>query len=314
MSAPSEALAKFWENLREKSRVRIEHPDLPEELRVAAGELTAALWTKAQAAAQSNLESQLDVAKAEVALAKSAQSIAEERASVLAADLENAHLAIEQAGQRAQELYSQLALERAARASAEDRLIQALDDKTRLQESLVEARRDFGVELDRIRAAAELAEERLRASEERALMEIDRERSSVVRLQKELEAVRRSIVEAEDRYRMEARALQTELGQTRQQLGALEGARSELQAARLELTAELASVRMSASEGTATLAVALRETELAIARANALDVENASLQSRLSEFARTEDDKAREPSAMRRAKRKPTKAVPGTLL
>ena len=49
MSAPAEALTKFWQDLREKSRVRIEHPDLPDDLRVAAGELTATLWGKAQA-------------------------------------------------------------------------------------------------------------------------------------------------------------------------------------------------------------------------------------------------------------------------
>lgn len=39
MSAPAEAFNKFWENLRDKSRVRIEHPDLPESLKTAAGVL-----------------------------------------------------------------------------------------------------------------------------------------------------------------------------------------------------------------------------------------------------------------------------------
>src|SRR3569832_2152429 len=41
MSAPAEALNKFWATHREKSRVRIEHPDLPDSLKTAAGELTA---------------------------------------------------------------------------------------------------------------------------------------------------------------------------------------------------------------------------------------------------------------------------------
>ncbi|MBC7957355.1 MAG: DNA-binding protein [Cytophagales bacterium] len=40
MSAPADALSRFWETLREKSRVRIEHPDLPAELRDAAGPLS----------------------------------------------------------------------------------------------------------------------------------------------------------------------------------------------------------------------------------------------------------------------------------
>lgn len=47
MSAPAEALAKFWDTLREKSRVRIEHPDVPEALRDIAGELTANIWLQA---------------------------------------------------------------------------------------------------------------------------------------------------------------------------------------------------------------------------------------------------------------------------
>ena len=38
MSAPAEALAKFWEDLRGKARVEIDHPDLPEALKVAAGQ------------------------------------------------------------------------------------------------------------------------------------------------------------------------------------------------------------------------------------------------------------------------------------
>lgn len=55
MSAPAEALARFWSDLREKSRVRIEHPDLPEGLKVAAGELVASLWSQAQTSAQDGL-------------------------------------------------------------------------------------------------------------------------------------------------------------------------------------------------------------------------------------------------------------------
>src|SRR5260370_36000221 len=39
MDAPAEALTRFWATLREKSRVRIEHPDLPPALQSATGEL-----------------------------------------------------------------------------------------------------------------------------------------------------------------------------------------------------------------------------------------------------------------------------------
>ena len=57
MSAPAEALNKFWLDLREKSRIRIERPDLPEQLREAAGDFVVALWVQAQEAAQSSFYS-----------------------------------------------------------------------------------------------------------------------------------------------------------------------------------------------------------------------------------------------------------------
>jgi hypothetical protein len=70
VSSPAEALARFWATLREKSRVRIEPPDLPAELQSATGELAVALWTRAVEVAQEGLaatrhEAQLAVADAQ---------------------------------------------------------------------------------------------------------------------------------------------------------------------------------------------------------------------------------------------------------
>lgn len=55
MSTPVAVLAEFWTDLREKSRMRIEHADLPEDLQDAAGELVAALWKRAASAAEASL-------------------------------------------------------------------------------------------------------------------------------------------------------------------------------------------------------------------------------------------------------------------
>src|SRR6202049_4629736 len=70
MGTPTDVLAEFWSALREKSRVRIEHPDLPAELQSATGELAAALWTRAVDMAQdqlatAQLEAQRSVADAQ---------------------------------------------------------------------------------------------------------------------------------------------------------------------------------------------------------------------------------------------------------
>src|ERR1700739_2960532 len=55
MSTPTQVLGEFWTELREKSRVRIEHPDLPADLQSAAGELVATLWARSTASAQAAL-------------------------------------------------------------------------------------------------------------------------------------------------------------------------------------------------------------------------------------------------------------------
>src|ERR1700676_2393571 len=51
MGTPTAVLAEFWTTLREKSRVRLERPDLPPDLQAGAGDLVAALWDKATGAA-----------------------------------------------------------------------------------------------------------------------------------------------------------------------------------------------------------------------------------------------------------------------
>src|ERR1700754_2645728 len=65
MSTPTAVLGEFWADLREKSRVRIDHPDLPADLGAAAGELVANLWTRATASAGAALDALRDEVEAQ---------------------------------------------------------------------------------------------------------------------------------------------------------------------------------------------------------------------------------------------------------
>src|ERR1700682_2531378 len=56
MGTPTAVLAEVSGTLREKSRVRLERPDLPPDLQAAAGDLVAALWDKSTAAADAALQ------------------------------------------------------------------------------------------------------------------------------------------------------------------------------------------------------------------------------------------------------------------
>jgi hypothetical protein len=81
MGTPTAVLGEFWTELREKSRIRIDHPDLPADLGAAAGELVATLWTRATASAGTAL----DALRAEVEAQR-----AESQQLVIAARVETA--------------------------------------------------------------------------------------------------------------------------------------------------------------------------------------------------------------------------------
>jgi hypothetical protein len=223
MSTPTQVLGEFWVELREKSRVRIGHPDLPAELQAAAGELVATLWTRSSASAQGAL----DALRAEV---EAERAVAQDAVTSLQAELARTETALEQrtgallaAQVRIQELEQGLAAGVATRRALEAEIARLQDENAVRDRALAQTRADFSQELGKLRASAGLAEERLRAAEKRALLEIERERVASARLQKELDAATRRTEQGEARYRSELQALQAQLADARHQAGVLEG-------------------------------------------------------------------------------------------
>ncbi len=243
MSAPAEALGRFWEDLRDKSRVRIEHPDLPESLKTAAGELVAQLWSSAQAAAQEGLAVLRDDAQAQVAEARQLQAAAEADRETMRVSHALVSQTLDQAHTRIGELEQAVAAREATIAAMESQLQVARGENAALLQKLEEARRDFSTELEKLRAAASLAEERCRASEARALLEIDRERMAAAKLQKELDASRKAGEQQAERHRVDVSMLNQQLGDFRQRVGELEGNLKEVTTNRDLASDELKTVR-----------------------------------------------------------------------
>jgi DNA repair exonuclease SbcCD ATPase subunit len=243
MSAPADALARFWATLREKSRVRIDHPDLPAELQSATGELAAAVWTRAVDVARDGLAAARHEAQLAAADAQARQAAAEAGCERLRQELAGSAAALDDARRHVSGLEQALAAATATGATLQDQVREAQQGEQRLQSALEAARRDFTAEVDRLRADGTLAQERLRAAEARALLEIDRERGVAARLQKELEAGARRLEHADARHRAEAQTLQGQLGDVRQQIGALEGTLASARAAHARDADELARTR-----------------------------------------------------------------------
>ncbi|NMM03131.1 ATPase [Paraburkholderia sp. RP-4-7] len=223
MGTPTAVLGEFWAELREKSRVRIDHPDLPADLQAAAGELVATLWTRSTASAQVALEALRVEAEAEKVVAQNAVTSMEGELGRTETALEQRTSALLAAQVRIQELEQGQAAGEATRRALEAEISRLQDENAARDRALAQARADFSEELEKLRASAGLAEERLRATGKRALLEIERERVASARLQKELDAATRRTEQGEARHRSELQAVQAQLADARHQAGVLEG-------------------------------------------------------------------------------------------
>ena len=270
MSAPAEALAKFWSDLREKSRVRIEHPDLPEGLKVAAGELVASLWLHAQESAQENLAAFRR--EAEKKVTESLQTVAATDQARMAAQSETlqAREAIRVANEGILQLERNLAAEKARTQSFEQQLEAAIRQQRSLETALAEARKDYSDELDKSRQELQRAEIRLTAIEKRSLLDVDHERQLTVKAQRELLKLRENNLQNEERQRFELAACKSKMAEAMQQLGVAEGKQVELKTVNEHQVAELSALRQDQARYQTQLALLQREVEFAQAAAKQL--------------------------------------------
>ena len=244
MSTPTQVLGEFWTELREKSRVRIDHPDLPAELQTAAGELVATLWTRSTASAQAALETLRTETEAEKVTARDAVASLQAELSRTETALEQRTSALLAAQVRIRELEQAQAAGEATRQALETEIGRQQDENGARDRALVQARADFASELEKLRASTDLAEERLRAAEKRALLEIEHERTAGTRVRKELDAAARRAEQNETRHREEIQALQIQLGDARHRTGVVEGSLEALRNSNTIYGQELDALRL----------------------------------------------------------------------
>lgn len=214
MSAPAEALAKFWEDLRGKARVEIDHPDLPEALKEAAGQAVSVLWTQATELAREELAVLRVEAHTEAQSAQAGLQEALQRSAVLETQIQTAQTKVNELETRAQALAAELEQERRAHAASTARgeALSRQVDELKLEQS--KSRQHFSAELEKGRAAIDEAASRATEAERRALRDIDRERTARAQVEKQMEQLRSKFAEADREHHsklLEANAAQTRL-------------------------------------------------------------------------------------------------------
>ncbi|PIF78816.1 plasmid replication DNA-binding protein KfrA [Variovorax sp. 54] len=243
MSAPAEALAQFWEDLRSKARVEIDHPDLPPELKESAAEAIAELWRQATAAARQELAVMRLEDQAAVEQAQGEETRARQAETEALANADTLRRQLSKAQESLQQRQTDLEAEWRAHASAVARLqeLQRHFEEARNQQE--RARADFSVNLGKAREAVDVANGRSDAAERRALLDIDQERQARIRVDKQLEALRSQQAQTEGRYRENMLAQADAIARLQVKADATEESQRELTASNRSLATELQAAR-----------------------------------------------------------------------
>jgi chromosome segregation ATPase len=200
MGTPAEVLALFWEEMRSKAKVEIEHPDLPDGLRQAAGEAMHTLWKQAAALAREELSRLREEACAEVEALRTQLAQEQGRGEQIRLQAESLRAQENQLQGQLDALRGDLEVERRNHSGARARGMALEQQLGELKQELASSRSHFSAEIDKAQAAVELAALRGKEAEHRALREIDLERQGRAAAEKQLEATRQQHAEVERRH------------------------------------------------------------------------------------------------------------------
>jgi chromosome segregation ATPase len=262
-TAPDEPLRDFWDEVRDKSRVRIERGDMPRSIVDAAANLLDVIFLEANRAADESLAThraaatdQADQAESRRAEEKERRIAAESHAAALQAELEDAQ--------------SQLAdIQRQLTASETSRG----DLASRLKEAQFEIK-EAGRRADEVVAsrAAELAraEEKANALEARLTAQIETERAATADIRRQRDA-----------SQIAADRLTSDLAGAREHAATLHGNLVAMEIQRTNLEAALRECQRTLAVREASLQVCQAELSRMRAEAAGGDIAGASTHARV---------------------------------
>lgn len=194
MATPTQAVNSFWSELREKRRVDIEQPGLPESLREFAGEALSTLWKGALEVAKQNyqtnqfeIDGKQHTNKHELEQYKSQLKHLEERYALQQRELEHAKKQLQEDEKR-RLIDSQLL------ATQKETVVTLQNEKATLESSLKSMSHEFTAKIHKLHAAMKLADDRYKKLESKSVMELDRERQRVYKLESEIAELKKALL------------------------------------------------------------------------------------------------------------------------
>lgn len=223
MSAPAEALNKFWLELRDKSRVRIERTDLPDHIVSAAGDLIATMRNEAQKAAQEGFSELAEKALIQIQESNSKTELAERKIRELHEEIaqnidQNKNLL-----KRLSESENKHVIDMSALTDKEKSLIALRNEKLAVEAELKKVQGEFSVIADKLHNTLAISEERYGALESKLLSEIDHERQQAIKLDKEVHKLNQSLSKARIENASQLKKKEIHISILRESIGILKG-------------------------------------------------------------------------------------------
>jgi hypothetical protein len=240
MSAPAEALNKFWLELRDKSRIRIERNDIPETISLAAGDFVATLWNEAQKAAQAGFTDLIENATAEILKFKLESQLARQDATKLQVQLDESNLELKKAKKLTSEADYLLQVNTTALVHQEKSLTELKIERDNFQQLLIDTKLSFSKDLEGDNLSLYKAEERYVALEKKSLLEVDRARQQIKSLEKEMLALRQTGKKEQSSYINELDKKMNVIAVLNNKVGMLNGKLIEIAKQNKKITAKLA--------------------------------------------------------------------------
>lgn len=219
MSVPTEALRRFWSELRERARVDLQHADLPDQVKQSAGRLIGEIWSLAREAADESIATLRQSAAAEREAALAEKAGLQEQAVQLSAQLEHARARTTSAEATIAQQREELRAGAAIQGETQSRLAESRAEIERLQGLIDSMSAAHETEIDRITGRVLQAEQRYIELEKRTLVDLDRERTAASKLQKQLDSERKGSAGRLEELQGQVQAAQFQLARQSQELG-----------------------------------------------------------------------------------------------
>lgn len=241
MSVPTEVLSNFWKELREKSKIRIEQPDLPEDLNNLAGELMTTIWSKAQIAAHESLTALRSEVEAKVTELQAERDTIASNRDVVVLKLRNTEEKLTDQFHRAKELEQLLLSSERQRRSLEHQLSQSKTDLEEIRQAMENNRKHLEAEVARLHESIDDIHELSKKELSQAMREINREQSRVTELETALATARDACSNLQYQHKIETNSLKNQIGDLREKAGELNGKLQLLKSNNEQLNAQIAT-------------------------------------------------------------------------